>query len=108
MSLLTKLSNAAASAAASPVAVLANGGTINIYDGTRPTNANTAVTTQVLLASLTLPSPAFTTATNGQCTAHTISSVTASGTGVATWFRMLKSDATVILDGNVGITATTN
>ncbi|MDH5528237.1 MAG: hypothetical protein OEY97_13145, partial [Nitrospirota bacterium] len=44
-----------------------DGGTavLEIYDGVRPANADTAVTTQVLLASLALPAAAFAAAAAG-------------------------------------------
>ena len=72
-----------ASAIADAVATLCNGGTINIYDGAQPATADTAVTTQTLLATCTFGTPAFGAAAAGVATANAITqdaSADASGT----------------------------
>jgi hypothetical protein len=104
MALTPKLSNAAASAAADAVCVLANNGFIDIYDGAQPTNADTAVGAQVKLARLTFGATAFGAASNGVATANAIGSdASADATGTAAWFRVLKTDGTTVLwDGSVG------
>lgn len=104
MALNPKRSNTAASAAADAVCALLNSGYLRIYDGTQPTNANTAVSTQTLLAELRFNATAFGAASNGVATANSITSDTAAdATGTATWFRALKSDGTtVVFDGSVG------
>lgn len=89
------------------MAALANSGKLRIYDSTgtgQPATADTAVTTQVLLAELTMNATAFGAAALGVATANAITSdASADATGTATWFRLLKSDGTtVILDGSVG------
>lgn len=77
----------------------------NLYNGAQPANANTAVTSQVLLASLTIPS-VFGTDVNGTLTLSAITSAVASNAGTASWFRIFKSDnTTVVLDGSVGISS---
>jgi hypothetical protein len=82
---------------------LANSGKVRIYDGAQPTNADDNITTQNLLAELTLGNPAFGAAVAGQATANAISGVTIALTGTAAWFRVLKSDGTTKLwDGSVG------
>jgi phosphatidylglycerophosphatase A len=108
MALNPKFSDTAANAAANAIAALCNTGDLKIYDGTQPTNANTAIGAQVLLATLTFNATAFGGASAGVCTANAIVSATAVATSTATWFRVLKSDhATVVFDGSVG-TATAN
>ena len=107
MALSPRLANVAANAAADAVCVLANSGKLRIYDSTgtgQPANADTAVTTQVLLAELTLNATAFGAAALGVATANAITSdASADATGTATWFRVLKSDGTTVLfDGSVG------
>ena len=104
MALTQNLTNAAASAAADAVTALLNTGYLRIYDGTQPANANTAVSTQVLLAELRFGATAFGAAANGVATANAITSDTdADATGTATWFRALKSDGTTaVYDGSVG------
>lgn len=104
MALNPKRSNAAVSAAADAVTALLNSGKLRIYDGSQPATANTAITTQNLLAELTFNSTAFGAASNGVATANAITSDTsADATGTATWFRALKSDGTTpVFDGSVG------
>lgn len=73
---------------------------LRIYDGTRPSKGGTATT---LLAELTCASTLGTTSAG----VLTLNSVTqdssANATGVATWFRIVKSDGTThVLDGSVG------
>ena len=104
MALNPKRSNTAVSAAADAVCPLLNNGYLRLYDGTQPATANTAVTTQTLLAELRWNATAFGAASNGVATANAITSDTsADATGTATWFRALKSDGTtVVFDGSVG------
>lgn len=108
------LSDEAAKAGCDAVAALGNGGTLKIYDGTQPTDANTAVGAQVLLATLTLSATAFAasaasgSAPNRKATAAAnaiTGDTSADATGTATWFRMLKSNGTsAVMDGSVGTT----
>jgi hypothetical protein len=99
-----KRTNTAANAACDAMAALANSGRLKIYDGTQPATADTAVTTQNVLADLTMNATAFGAAVAGVATANAITSDTsADATGTATWFRLYKSDnTTVICDGSVG------
>jgi hypothetical protein len=104
MALSPKLSNAAASAGADAILALLNNGFLDIYDGTQPSTADTAVSTQTKLARLTFGATAFATASNGAASANAITSdSSADATGTASWFRALKSDGTtVVYDGSVG------
>lgn len=104
MALTMNITNAAASAAADAVVGQLNNGYLRIYDGTQPTNANTAIGAQVLLAELRYNATAFGAAVNGVATANALTDDTAANaTGTASWFRALKSDGTtVIFDGSVG------
>ena len=73
---------------------------LRIYDGTRPATGG-AVTT--LLAELTCNATFAPAASGGTLTLNSItqdSSANASGT--ATWFRIVSSGLTFVLDGNVG------
>ena len=102
-----RLSNAAASAAADAVVDLidagAGAGSLKIYDGTIPTNANTAIGAQVLLATLTFSDPAFGAASNGVATASAITSdSSADATGTATWARIADSNGNTVMDVTVG------
>lgn len=78
------------------------GAIIRLYSGTQPANANTAISTQTLLVSLTI-SGAFGTSTNGTLTLGSVSNGTAVASGTASFFRIVKSDGTtVVMDGSVG------
>jgi hypothetical protein len=80
-----------------------NNAIINIYQGSAPANANTGITTQTLLVSCVL-SGAFGTDTNGTLTLGTVNTGVAVATGVASFFRVFKSDNTsVVMDGSVGV-----
>lgn len=97
------LSDTAASAAANAVTPLCNSGKVRIYSGTQPANANTAITTQTLLAELTFGATAFGAASAGVATANAITSAAAAASGTATWFRAVESNGTtVVFDGSVG------
>lgn len=104
-----KFSNACVNAEADALAALLNNGYLRIYDGTQPTNADTAIGAQVLLAELRFGATAFGAAVAGLITANAITSDTSNNaTGTASWFRALKSDGTsVVYDGSVG-TATSD
>lgn len=105
-------SDAAAKAAVDAVAALCNSGTLKIYTGSQPTDANTAVGAQTLLGTLTFSATAFgASSASGSAgskvvtaTANTITDdSSADATGTAAWFRVLKSDGTtIVFDGSVG------
>lgn len=86
---------------------------INIYDGTIPADADTALGSQVLLAQLTCSATAFTSVTDAAPGAvATFAAITAdssaNATGTATFFRILTQNAgTVVAQGTVG-TATSD
>jgi hypothetical protein len=100
-----KMSNAAANLAADAVVDELDNGYIRVYDGTQPTDADTAIGSQVLLSELRWANPAFGSAVAGIATANAITSdPSAAATGTATWFRALKADgSTVVFDGSVGV-----
>jgi hypothetical protein len=98
-----KLANVGANAAADAVVDQADGGSLRIYDGTQPTNADTAVGAQTLLAELALGTPAFGAAAAGVATANAITDdSSANATGTAAWFRVVTSGAAALWDGSVG------
>ena len=78
-------------------------GTIEIYDGSQPATPDVAVTSQNLLATMTIGSTAFGAASGGTKTANAITSGVAGATGTASWFRCYKTGGSVaVLDGSVG------
>ena len=74
----------------------------NLYSGTQPANANTAITSQVLLVSMPI-SGVFGTDVNGTLTLSAVTETNAVGSGTASFFRIFKSDNSVIMDGSVGL-----
>lgn len=110
MALDPSITTAAANAAADAVVDLLDAGDsaaqLRIYDGTVPTNVNTALSSNTLLAQLTMSDPAFGSATAGVATASAITSDTsADATGTASFFRLGSVNSgtfTAVIQGNVG------
>lgn len=104
MALNTQLATATVNGQANDLAARCNNGYIRIYSGTQPADADTAVSTQTLLAELRFAATAFGAAANGVITANAITAdSSANNTGTATWFRALASDGTTaVFDGSVG------
>ena len=104
MATSTRLAVAARNAAANAItALIGASGFLDIYDGTQPTNPDTAIGAQVLLAHLPLTADAFADASSGVSTANTITDdSTADNTGTASWFTLTTSGGTRIVDGSVG------
>lgn len=102
----TQLSNLAANEQLNALAALASNGYLRMYSGAQPISADMPITTQVLLAELRFGTPAFGTSVSGVITANAITDESdAPATGIATWFRVFKSDGiTVLWDGTIGTT----
>jgi hypothetical protein len=80
-----------------------NGGKLRIYDGTQPTDADTAIGAQVLLADLALNATFGAAASSGTKTANSITAdSSADATGTASWFSLLTSANVRVIDGSVG------
>jgi hypothetical protein len=108
MALNPKLSVASRNLALNAALDVLNSGFIDIYDGTQPADADTAITTQVKLAHCALSATAFAAASAGSKVANAIGNGTGLATSTATWYRLYKSDGvTAVADGSVG-TATSN
>ena len=84
-------------------------GLLRVYAGSRPADANTALTGQTLLIEFVMKDPAFGAPTQvgntAVATAVAPDPVQAVATGTATFFQILDSGETVILDGLVTDTA---
>ena len=79
--------------------------TIEIYSGTIPTNADTAIGAQVLLAVLTCSDPAAPAASAGVLTFSAITGdSSANATGTATWARIKDSTGATVCDCSVTAT----
>jgi hypothetical protein len=109
MPLNTQLANATVNGQADNLSARLNSGFLRIYDGTQPATADTAITSQVLLAELTFNATAAPAAVNGVLTFNALTQDSAANaTGTATWCRSVQSNGTtVVKDGSVG-TATSN
>jgi hypothetical protein len=107
MALNTQLAIATVNGQADNLAARLNSGFLRIYDGTQPATADTAVSTQVLLAELTFNATAAPAAVSGLLTFNAITAdSSANATGTASWFRAVASNGTtVVLDGSVGTSA---
>ena len=77
-----------------------NAGLLRIYDGSRPASGGAATT---LLAELTCGTPFAAGAAAGVLTLGSITQdASANASGTATWFRIVTSGGTFVIDGNVG------
>lgn len=75
-------------------------GLFRIYNGTRPASGGSATT---LLAELALSATAAGAASSGVLTFNSITQdSSANATGTATWFRLVTSGGTFVIDGDVG------
>lgn len=102
LDLSTAGKNAAMDAVTALIDAGSAGGKIKIYDGTKPAGPNTAISTQTLLATLTLSTTGFGAASGGVATANTITAGTAVATGTASWARITDSDDNAVIDVTVG------
>lgn len=73
------------------------------YDSTQPTDADTALGAQVLLADQALGADSFAAASSGSKVANAISNDSAAdATGTAAWMTTTLSNNTRVYDGSVG------
>ena len=89
----------------------AGAATLRIYSGTAPINVDTALASNTLLAQLTMSDPSFGSASDANpgatITASTITQdASADATGTASFFRILDSNGTAIVQGTVGTSGT--
>ena len=112
MPAVTHITNAVAQSMANSFTTALDAGTagiIRIYTGAIPTDADTAIGAQTLLATLTFSATSFGGATDGDpgglITANAITGGTVLTDGTAAWARLLTQDGgTVIADVNAGTT----
>jgi len=102
MSNLMGFTTARKTSRAELVASWLDGGEVRIYDGTRPANADTAISTQTLLVTFALPNPSG-TVTNGVWTAGDIDLTLITTSGTATWARVVDSSGGTVFDADVGV-----
>jgi len=101
-----RLTNEAASSACDAIVDMIDGGGgagyIIWYDGTIPTNADTALGAQNALATSTFAATAFGAASGGTASADTIAQGTVGVAGTASWSRWYQNDGGTVLDATVG------
>lgn len=104
MALNTQLANATVNGQGDNLSARLNSGFLRIYDGTQPATADTAISTQVLLAELTFSATAAPAASGGLVTFNALTAdSSANATGTPTWFRAVQSNGTtVVMDGTAG------
>ena len=115
MALTPSITTAARNAAADAVVDLLDAGDtaaqVRIYDGTPPADANAALSSNTLLAQLSMSDPAFGAAAAGVATASAITQdSSADATGTASFFRAGSVNSgtfTPVMQGSAG-TATTD
>ena len=78
-------------------------GSIKIYTGSQPATPATAAS-GTLLATVTLPNPAFGSSSGGSASMNDPASVNASATGTAGWARFADGAGAVCFDGDVTAT----
>lgn len=76
---------------------LFDAGTVEIYTGSQPADPNSAPSGS-LLATITIPNPAFGAASGGLITKSGTWSTTATGTGTAGYARFISSDTLKTMD----------
>ena len=98
-----KLSTAARNAMLDGITSTVGGSAkLRIYDGSQPAGPGTAVSTQVLLAELTCNATFAPAASSGVLTLNAITQdSSADATGTASWFRIVTSGGTAVIDGSV-------
>jgi len=79
-------------------------GSIKIYTGTQPATPATAAS-GTLLATVTLPNPAFGSSSGGSASLNDPASVNAVATGTAGWARFADGAGAVVFDGQVTATS---
>lgn len=86
----------------------AGAATCKIYTGTQPANADTGLSGNTLLGTLTFTDPAAPGASSGTLTFSAITQdSSADATGTATWARIADSTGTTIFDCDAGTSGTT-
>ena len=84
-------------------ATLGTSSLLRFYSGTKPANADTALSGNTKLAELALSATEFQAASGRSATANSISTdISADATGTCTFASFVKSDGTRVLDVTVG------
>lgn len=89
------------------ISAIGSSGKLKIYAGSQPTDVDTALSGQTLLAVLPLSATAAPGASGGVLTFNAITNdSSADGTGTAAWFTLTTSADVRVVDGTVGTSGT--
>jgi len=89
------------------ISAIGSSGKLKIYAGSQPTDADTALSGQTLLASLALSATAAPASSGGVLTFNSITNdSSADATGTAAWFTLTTSGDVRVVDGTVGTSGT--
>lgn len=103
MAIKFKLSEQAQNIAVDSVCSMLDGGSLCIYEGIQPSNADAQLEKQNLLARFNLDTPAFGKSVEGVAVANGVLSTNVQATGTAMWFRCFNSSGEPVFDGSVGL-----
>jgi hypothetical protein len=103
VALSIRISNEAASAELDAFTTLLDGGSLDLYDGAQPATADTPISTQALLVSLSLGNPSYVPAVDGVADLAAPVSGLCVASGIATWYRLTKPGGAPVQDGSVGL-----
>lgn len=107
MSQLIRFSTARKTSRGNLLAGWLDGGKIETYDGTKPTNTDTAITTQQLLVTHIIPDPSG-SVSNGVFTGNLPDDAQIAIGGTAAWSRIYDKDDVVICDVDAGVSGSSN
>lgn len=85
---------------------ISTSGLLRIYDGTQPTNPDTALSGNTLLVTLACSATFAGSASGGVLTLNSITGANAVATSTCTFFSFLTSGATRKIDGTIGLSGT--
>jgi hypothetical protein len=94
---MSSLTTANRNRAADAVTVRANNGSLRLYSGTPPADANAALSGNTLLATLPMAATAFGAAVAGVATANALTAAVAPATGRPTFARVFEADGTTVV-----------
>lgn len=104
---IVTLSDAAANAVLTEINTRLNAGatgaTVKVYTGTKPAGPDTAITSQVLLGTLTCATVAGTVASRTLTFAAITQDSSADASGVATWARLADSNGLAVVDVDASV-----
>lgn len=104
--MIIRFSTSTAFAVLAATVALANGGSLEVYDGVIPASGDDPITTQVLLVTLTLDDPAYQDPTDAGFAARAVANPITGGVpnvdGTAAWYCLRDAGGGVVWFGDCG------